>query len=89
MTYKNAVKKCPKGYRIPTLKELREEAENEDSFIHSYEKGKDIFFWALKEDNYLRGLFRLSDGDWCGNVWSGGLAKSNSGGRVVYVRKKK
>ncbi len=85
--YEDAVKKCPKGYRMLRDWELLKEArENKKSPLRY--NGNYRFFYALKEGKYYTGLLSYWYGDgrlgvvgssWCGR---GGYAFG------VYVKKR-
>lgn len=85
LNYEEALKLCPKGYRIPEIWELVKLACENNKVIFETEKGKWIFFWSdTKYRNNDRRLLRYRYGNWSAD-WDN-LDYSNENGRVVFVK---
>lgn len=85
-TYKEAEKKCPKGYRPPYLWELIKLIQEQPKLLIPKE-GWVLYFTkqteADKKRNIFRGAYLLENGYWYSD--SNYLGYSSGNGRVVYV----
>ena len=84
--YDEAVKKCPKGYRMLEIWELVKLACEGEKKIFETEKDRWLAFWSktLYGDYGARRLSRNRYGYW-GAYW-GNLSNTEAGGRVIYVK---
>lgn len=84
-TYKEILKKCPKGFRIPEIWELIK-IHLKSNIIKNHEKGKWLYFWSSTiDDSGVRGLCLDYDGRF-GKSWGEDFDESGAGCRVIYIK---